>query len=60
MIGGDRAVVVDYKFGEQDTGRYRKQIREYVNLLRKMGYTHVEGYLWFVRLGRTERVDCEE
>ena len=60
MIGGDRAVVVDYKFGEQDAGRYRKQIREYVNLLRKMGYAHVEGYLWFVRLGRTERVDCEE
>ena len=60
MIDGERAVVVDYKFGEQAIGRYRGQIREYVRLLREMGYTHVEGYLWFVRLGRTERVDSEE
>ena len=51
MTDGERAVVVDYKF---------KQIREYLRLLRQMGYTRTEGYLWYVRLGRTERVEEKE
>jgi len=59
MVRGDRAVVVDYKFGEKDPARYRRQIAEYMRLLRGMGYTRVEGYLWYVKLGRTERVEPE-
>ena len=56
MTDGDRAVVVDYKFGEHDAARYRKQIEDYCALLRGMGYSRTEGYLWFVRLGKVERV----
>lgn len=56
MIAGDRAVVVDYKFGEHDAERYRRQIGSYCTLLREMGYARVEGYLWYVRQGRIERV----
>ncbi len=56
MIAGDRAVVVDYKFGERDAERYRRQIGSYCTLLRKMGYSRTEGYLWYVRQGRIERV----
>ncbi len=56
MTCGDRAVVVDYKFGEHDTARYKRQIEEYCTLLRDMGYARTEGYLWFVRLGKIERV----
>ena len=33
---------------------------EYLRLLRQMGYTRTEGYLWYVRLGRTERVEEKE
>lgn len=57
MIRGERAVVVDYKFGEKDAERYRRQIADYMTLLRKMGYSRVEGWLWYVKLGRTERID---
>ena len=53
-------IVVDYKFGDRETARHRKQIREYLRLLRQMGYTRTEGYLWYVRLGRTERVEEKE
>ena len=53
-------MVVDYKFGDRETARHRKQIREYLHLLRQMGYTRTEGYLWYVRLGRTERVEEKE
>lgn len=57
MTHGDRAVVVDYKFGELQAARYRTQIGSYMLLLRQMGYTDVEGYLWYVKLGRTEKVE---
>ncbi|MDE7069966.1 MAG: UvrD-helicase domain-containing protein [Alistipes sp.] len=56
MIAGNRAVVVDYKFGDLEAEKYRRQVREYMRLLREMGYEEVEGYLWYVRMGRTERV----
>ncbi|MEI3553617.1 MAG: hypothetical protein V8Q54_02355 [Alistipes senegalensis] len=52
MIAGDRAVAVDYKFGDRDAERYRRQIGGYRPLLREMGYARVEGYLWYVKLGR--------
>ena len=42
--------VVDYKFGKVDTsGKYRRQVANYVRLLRKSGYTSVRGYLWYVK-----------
>ena len=56
MLSGDRAVVVDYKFGDRDPARYRRQIGEYLSLLREMGYARTEGYLWYVRQGRIEKV----
>ena len=56
MIAGDRAVVVDYKFGDRDAERYRRQIGGYCTLLRGMGYARVEGYLWYVRRGEVEWV----
>ena len=57
MIRGTRAVVVDYKFGSRDPGRYRRQVGEYLGLLRQMGYTQCEGYLWYVKLGEIEKVE---
>lgn len=56
MVSGSRAVVVDYKFGELHADRYRRQIGEYVSLLQKMGYTEVEGWLWYVKQGKVEQV----
>ena len=56
MLRDGEAVVVDYKFGERDAARYRRQIGEYARLLGEMGYGRVSGYLWYVRLGRIERV----
>lgn len=51
-----RAVVVDYKFGALHRAEYHAQVREYMELLREMGYGAVEGYLWFVESGEVERV----
>ena len=57
MIRGTRAVVVDYKFGSRDPGRYRRQVGEYLGLRRQMGDTQCEGYLWYVKLGEIEKVE---
>ena len=56
MIDGERAVVVDYKFGEHDAARYRRQLSDYCALLQQMGHPLTEGYLWYVKLGKIERV----
>ncbi len=57
LTRGTHAVVIDYKFGERDAARYRSQMREYCRLMSEMGYTEVEGYLWYVKLGKIEQVE---
>ncbi|MBQ8366191.1 MAG: UvrD-helicase domain-containing protein [Alistipes sp.] len=55
MIKGDRAVVVDYKFGEVRSAEYKRQVRRYMSLLEAMGrYKHIEGYVWYIMLGEVE------
>ncbi len=59
MLKGWRAVVVDYKFGKREgkEAAYRRQIRRYMDLIRGMGYTECEGYLWYVKRGEIERIE---
>lgn len=57
MIRGERAVVVDYKFGIVPSASHRRQIAGYMQLLREMGYTRTEGYIWYVTLGQTLKVE---
>ena len=47
MIKGDTAVVLDYKFTNQQRPGYILQVRDYMQALKQMGYVHVEGWLWF-------------
>lgn len=47
MVKGDKAVVIDYKFGREDE-KYIEQVNDYMELLRSIGYTDVRGYLWYV------------
>ena len=57
MISGDRAVVVDYKFGDKINKYYNRQMSEYISLLRSMGkYNTIEGYVWYISLGHIESV----
>ena len=47
MYDGQQMVVVDFKFGRQQDSHHQ-QVREYMQLLAQMGYTSVQGYLWYV------------
>ena len=53
---GGKVTVIDYKFAKPET-KHRRQVREYMDLYRSMGYREVEGCLWYVFPDRIERVD---
>lgn len=53
---GHRAIVIDYKFGNLKSGKHKSQVNNYMELLKNMGYTQVEGFLWYVELEEVEKV----
>ena len=55
MITDDEAIVVDYKFGNENN-EYKKQVKRYMELLGEMGYKNVKGYLWYVYKNKIEEV----
>lgn len=56
MTRGERAVIVDYKFGLGTPANHRRQIERYADLLREMGYKEVSGYLWYITMERIDKV----
>jgi len=56
MITNEKVIVVDYKFGEQLSPKHHCQVKNYLSLIRQMGYKQVEGYLWYVELNKIEAV----
>ncbi|MCD8043185.1 MAG: UvrD-helicase domain-containing protein [Tannerellaceae bacterium] len=57
IIISDRKVsVIDYKFGEQKEKRHHRQVQKYMELISRMGYQDVNGYLWYVELNEIETV----
>lgn len=56
MVSGNRAVIVDYKFGLNRPAYHVRQIRDYGELLYRMGHTDIEGYVWYVSLDDIEKV----
>ena len=55
VMVNDKVIIIDYKFGEENKG-YKDQVNEYVDLIKKMGYKNVEGYLWYVEQDKIENV----
>ena len=55
VMTGEAVQVVDYKFGLNEDSKYLKQVRFYCSTLQKMGYKPVEGYVWYVKLGKIVR-----
>ena len=55
MLKNDHAVVLDFKFGMSKPA-YREQVANYMRLLRSMGKTSVEGWIWYVYTDELEQV----
>lgn len=55
MVDG-KVIIIDYKFGDEFV-KYEGQVKEYAELMKKMGYGNVEAYLWYVEKGEIEVVN---
>ncbi len=52
MMRNDKIVVVDYKFGDVEEEKYIRQVKYYVNLIGKMGFSNVSGFVFYVKMKR--------
>jgi hypothetical protein len=55
MLRGDEMIVVDFKFGKPKKS-HRQQVQTYIDLLTKMNYNNITGYLWYVDENQIERI----
>ncbi len=55
MLRENKAIVVDYKTGFERKEDY-KQVSEYKNILKEMGYTDTEGYLLYLGTGELVQI----
>lgn len=56
IVSNERAKVLDYKFGSVKNDKNLSQMSHYVDILKKMGYKDVVGYVWYVKLNEVDRV----
>jgi len=56
MFKDNEVVVIDYKFGEKEDKKYIRQIKYYISQIAKMGYENVSGYICYVTLAKTQKV----
>lgn len=59
MTNNSEVVVVDFKFGKPEKS-YNKQVQGYMQLLIKMGYKNIKGYLWYNLLPDSSTKEHEE
>jgi CRISPR/Cas system-associated exonuclease Cas4 (RecB family) len=50
------AIVIDYKTGTEHARKYERQVSFYMNLLRRMGYQSVQGFIWYILEDKIEEV----
>ena len=55
VIKDGKVSVIDFKFGEHRV-EYERQVRRYADLWRRMGYSEVTAFLWYVQTGDVMRI----
>jgi ATP-dependent exoDNAse (exonuclease V) beta subunit len=57
LFRNNEAVVVDYKFGKVKQPQHIRQIQNYIETIKKMGYKQVTGYCWYVLLAEIHTIN---
>jgi ATP-dependent helicase/nuclease subunit A len=55
VIRGNKATIVDYKFGDKESKTYLQQVQQYMNLIAEMGYS-TSGFVCYVSLKKVVQV----
>ncbi len=56
MLKDEQVIVVDYKFGRQQSASHRTQVKKYTLMLEEMSYGEVKGFIWYVNLKEVVKV----
>ncbi len=56
MIGANQVVVVDYKSGDQESDKYKSQLRSYIQELKNCGFQSVSGFIWYTKTNKRVKV----
>jgi len=56
MLKDEQVIVVDYKFGRQQSASHRSQVKKYTLMLEEMSYGEVKGFIWYVNLKEVVKV----
>ena len=59
MTDGNEIIIVDFKFGKPRT-EYHEQVKQYIELLKRMGHKNISGYLWYVMRNEVEEVNITQ
>ena len=55
VVSGGRVLIIDYKFGEHHRS-YERQLMKYSEIWRRMGYSDVSAFLWYVHTDEVVKV----
>jgi hypothetical protein len=50
LTDNEKAIIIEYKFGETKQPHHLEQVQEYISILSSMGYSEVKGYVWYFSL----------
>ncbi len=57
ISNGREMMVVDFKTGRK-RDEHQAQVREYIALLKQMGYANIHGYLWYIKTNEVVKIDA--
>ncbi len=57
VIFPNETIIIDYKFGQKTSDKYKKQVKEYCRLFAEMGYHKITGFVWYPFLEKTENIN---
>jgi ATP-dependent helicase/nuclease subunit A len=57
MFRNDRLIVIDYKFGEEESSMHKAQVRNYCQIMASMGLKTEKAWLWYVTLNKIVAVE---
>ncbi len=59
LVNDKKAIVIDYKFGEEHHTAHEKQIKQYMLLLQEMTYTDIQGYVYYAQTNTLKNYHLE-
>ncbi|MDA3927959.1 MAG: UvrD-helicase domain-containing protein [Prolixibacteraceae bacterium] len=57
MIQNEKVVIVDYKATDKVNASHQRQVQGYIDTVERVGYSNVEGYVWYLKSNQILNVE---